>query len=61
MDWKTLLTLVVGAGLLSGLVTAILNLAWGAWTKNSEDKRSATYLAIRLAVILEQFAMDIFP
>ena len=58
MDWKTLLTLVVGAGLLSGLVTAILNIAWDAWTKSSEDKRSATYLAIRLAVILEQFAMD---
>jgi hypothetical protein len=58
MDWKTILPLVVGTGLLSSLATAILTLTWGWWTKRSENKRNAAYLAIRLVVILERFAID---
>jgi hypothetical protein len=36
----------------------MLTLFWGAWSKHAENKRSATYLAARLAVILERFAIE---
>jgi hypothetical protein len=56
MDLKTILPLVVGAAI--GFAATMLTLVWGSWSKRSENQRSATYLAIRLAVILEQFAID---
>jgi hypothetical protein len=57
MDAKTVIQLLAAVGI-GSLITTILNLWWGWWSKHSENKRSATYLAIRLAVIFESFAID---
>jgi hypothetical protein len=54
MDWKTFLPFALG----TGLVTTILTQAWESLGKRFESSRQAGYLAIRLATILEQFAID---
>jgi hypothetical protein len=54
MDWKTILTTVMGAG----LVTTLLTQVWGSLSKQFENRRHATYLAIRIATILERFAIE---
>jgi hypothetical protein len=60
MDIKTLLPLVVGAaiGSVATIGATILTLASGWLSKRAENKRSATYLAARLAVVLERFAIE---
>jgi hypothetical protein len=57
MHARTIIQLITAVGV-GSLITTILNLWWGWWSKRSENKRSAAYLAIRLAVILERFAIE---
>ena len=58
MDWGTVLTTAAS----TGFATAIANQGLGWWRESRGEKhlqqRNATYLAIRLAVILEKFALD---
>lgn len=58
MEFSTILT----TALSTGLATAILNQGIGWWRDSRKDhavtEREARYLAIRLAVLLERFALD---
>jgi len=60
MDLRTILPLVAGAaiGSLATIGAAILTLASGWFSKRAQNRRNATYLAARLAVILERFAIE---
>lgn len=58
MEWST----IFATALSTGLATALLNQGIGWWRETASQKstleRDARYLAIRVAVILERFAID---
>ena len=54
MDWSAIITIVLGSSFLG----AVLNNFAGWWLKRIEATNQATYLALNLAHLLEQYAYD---
>ena len=52
LDWASWLKLIIGAGIGSALVQGLLPI----WREHHQRKKQAAYMAMRLAVILENFA-----
>ena len=54
LDWVQLITLIFG----TGFVTNMIGWMVAGMGNNRERKRGATYLAVRLATMLEKFAIE---
>lgn len=54
MDWSTIVTIVLGSSFLG----VALNNFVGWWRKRAEETNQATYLALNLAHLLEQYTYD---
>lgn len=54
MDWTSIITIVLGSGLLSAALNNVA--AW--WLKRSERTNQATFIALNIAHQLEQYAYD---
>jgi hypothetical protein len=52
LDWASWVKLIIGAGIGSALVQSLLPI----WREHHQRKKHAAYMAMRLAVILENFA-----
>ncbi len=54
VGWSAVIQIALGAGFASAVFNRIA--AW--WDRKKNDKQSATYLALRLSVLLEAFAIE---
>jgi hypothetical protein len=57
-DWVDVIKVVAGGGVFTAILTVGLNWFVARLTERTKLERDARYLAIRVAVVLERFALD---
>jgi hypothetical protein len=58
ITWMNVLKLAAPTGLITAVLTQVADVLRELWTKRNREKSEATYLAIRLAIILERFVVE---